>query len=93
MSSSASTRGRAADQQGRSRSESESEEKPAEICHFVIVPVVLSDAERRTLQGWTTRRKTALGLALRGRIVLVPPEHHGPRHADSGGQRAHTRLR
>ena len=35
---------------------------------------MLSDAERRTLQGWTTRRKTAQGLALRARIVLACAE-------------------
>ena len=35
---------------------------------------MLSDAERRTLQGWATRRKTAQGLALRARIVLASAE-------------------
>ncbi|HEX6449710.1 MAG TPA: helix-turn-helix domain-containing protein [Trebonia sp.] len=34
-----------------------------------LEPLVLSDAERRTLQGWATRRKTAQRLALRARIV------------------------
>jgi transposase len=34
-----------------------------------LEPLVLSDAERRTLRGWATRRKTAQGLALRARIV------------------------
>jgi len=37
-------------------------------------PLVLSDAERRTLQGWATRRKTAQGLALRAQIVLASAE-------------------
>jgi DNA-binding CsgD family transcriptional regulator len=37
-------------------------------------PLVLSDAERRTLQGWATRRKTAQELALRARIVLASAE-------------------
>jgi len=32
---------------------------------------VLTDAERRTLQGWASRRKTAQGLAQRARIVLM----------------------
>lgn len=35
---------------------------------------MLSDAERRILQGWATRRKTAQGLALRARIVLACAE-------------------
>src|SRR6266568_9649086 len=33
--------------------------------------LVLTDAERRTLQGWASRRKTAQGLAQRARIVLM----------------------
>lgn len=33
-------------------------------------PLVLSDAERRVLQGWARRRRTAQGLAKRARIVL-----------------------
>ncbi len=32
---------------------------------------MLSDAERRTLENWAKRRKTAQGLALRARIVLT----------------------
>ena len=36
-----------------------------------LEPLVLSDAERRTLEGWAKRRKTAQGLALRARIVLA----------------------
>ncbi len=36
-----------------------------------LAPLVLSDAERRTLQGWAQRRTTAQGLALRARIVLA----------------------
>jgi transposase len=36
-----------------------------------LEPLVLSGAERRTLQGWAARRKTAQGLALRARIVLT----------------------
>ncbi|WP_432251493.1 IS630 family transposase [Streptomyces sp. HNM1019] len=39
-----------------------------------LVPLVLSDAERRTLQGWARRRRTAQGLALRARIVLACAE-------------------
>src|SRR6059058_3817093 len=39
-----------------------------------LEPLVLSDAERRILQGWATRRKTAQGLALRARIVLACAE-------------------
>jgi transposase-like protein len=34
-------------------------------------PLVLSEAERRTLSNWARRRKTAQGLALRARIVLA----------------------
>jgi transposase len=41
-----------------------------------LQPLVLSDAERQTLQGWATRRKTAQGLALRARIVLACAEGH-----------------
>ena len=32
---------------------------------------MLSDAERRTLENWAKRRKTAQGHALRARIVLA----------------------
>jgi transposase len=39
-----------------------------------LEPLVLSDTERRILQGWATRRKTAQGLALRARIVLACAE-------------------
>ena len=35
---------------------------------------MLSDAERRILQGWATHRKTAQGLELRARIVLARAE-------------------
>jgi len=35
---------------------------------------VLSEAERRTLENWAKRRKTAQGLALRARIVLACAE-------------------
>ncbi|BBY58887.1 hypothetical protein MSAR_20230 [Mycolicibacterium sarraceniae] len=33
--------------------------------------IVLTDAERAELEGWTRRRTTAAGLALRARIVLA----------------------
>jgi transposase len=36
-----------------------------------LEPLVLSEAERRTLENWAKRRKTAQGLALRARIVLA----------------------
>jgi transposase-like protein len=36
-----------------------------------LEPLVLSEAERRTLESWAKRRKTAHGLALRARIVLA----------------------
>src|SRR5258707_15834372 len=36
-----------------------------------LEPLVLSQAERRTLENWAKRRKTAQGLALRARIVLA----------------------
>ena len=39
-----------------------------------LEPLVLSDAERRTLNGWARRRRTAQGLALRARIVLACAE-------------------
>ena len=32
--------------------------------------LVLTDADRATLQGWSRRRKTAQALALRSRIIL-----------------------
>jgi transposase len=35
---------------------------------------VLTDAERRTLEGWASRRRTAQGLAQRARIVLLCAE-------------------
>jgi transposase len=41
-----------------------------------LEPLVLSGAERRILQGWATRRKTAQGLALRARIVLACADGH-----------------
>ncbi|WP_395296554.1 IS630 family transposase [Kitasatospora hibisci] len=39
-----------------------------------LQPLVLSDSERLTLQGWATRRRTAQGLAMRARIVLACAE-------------------
>jgi transposase len=36
-----------------------------------LAPLELSEAERRTLENWAKRRKTAQGLALRARIVLA----------------------
>jgi len=39
-----------------------------------LKPLVLSDSERRTLENWARRRKTAQGLALRARIVLACAE-------------------
>ena len=35
------------------------------------VPIVLTTADRATLEGWTRRRKTAQALAMRARIVLA----------------------
>jgi transposase len=35
------------------------------------VPIVLTTADRTTLEGWTRRRKTAQALAMRARIVLA----------------------
>src|SRR3984893_18556073 len=35
------------------------------------LPLVLTEAGRRTLQGWASRRKTPQGLAQRARIVLM----------------------
>jgi len=39
-----------------------------------LVPLVLSETERRRLENWAKRRKTAQGLALRARIVLACAE-------------------
>jgi transposase len=39
-----------------------------------LEPLVLSEAERRVLENWAKRRKTAQGLALRARIVLACAE-------------------
>lgn len=39
-----------------------------------LAPLTLSDDERRTLEGWARRRKTAQALALRSRIVLACAE-------------------
>ncbi len=36
-----------------------------------LEPLVLSDDERRVLEGWARRRKTAQALALRSRIILT----------------------
>jgi transposase len=36
-----------------------------------LVPLDLTDDERRTLEAWTRRRKTAQALALRSRIILA----------------------
>jgi hypothetical protein len=36
-----------------------------------LEPLVLSEAERQTLENWAKRRKTAQRLALRARIVLA----------------------
>jgi hypothetical protein len=36
-----------------------------------LEPLVLSDDERRILESWAKRRRTAQGLALRARIVLA----------------------
>ncbi|MFF4199107.1 IS630 family transposase [Nonomuraea sp. NPDC001831] len=42
-----------------------------------LQPLVLSQEERRTLEGWARRRSTAQGLALRARIVLACAEGDG----------------
>src|SRR5215469_18729804 len=42
-----------------------------------LEPLVLSGAERRMLENWAKRRKTARGLALRARIVLACAEGRG----------------
>ncbi|KJK51105.1 transposase [Lentzea aerocolonigenes] len=39
-----------------------------------LVPLVLSDEERRILEGWSRRRTTAQGLAMRAGIVLACAE-------------------
>jgi hypothetical protein len=39
-----------------------------------LEPLVLSETERRTLENWAKRRKTAQGLALRARVVLACAE-------------------
>ncbi|AXB43550.1 IS630 family transposase [Amycolatopsis albispora] len=39
-----------------------------------LVPLTLTDEERRILEGWTRRRTTAQGLAMRARIVLTCAE-------------------
>jgi hypothetical protein len=36
-----------------------------------LVPLVLSEDERQTLENWSKRRSTAQGLAMRARIVLA----------------------
>ena len=40
----------------------------------ILVPLIVSDEERRTLEGWSRRRTTAQGLAMRARIVLACAE-------------------
>jgi len=42
-----------------------------------LAPLVLSGDERRTLENWAKRRKTAQGLALRARIILACADGHG----------------
>jgi transposase len=39
-----------------------------------LVPLVLSDDERRTLENWSRRRRTAQGVAMPARIVLACAE-------------------
>ena len=39
-----------------------------------LIPLELTDDERRTLNAWARRRKTAQALALRSRIVLACAE-------------------
>jgi transposase len=39
-----------------------------------LKPLVLSEDERRALENWARRRKTAQGLALRARVVLACAE-------------------
>jgi hypothetical protein len=52
-----------------------------------LEPLVLSEAERPTLENWAKRRKTAQGLALRARIVLACADG-GPNIAALMQQRA-----
>ncbi|QFU90214.1 IS630 family transposase [Amycolatopsis sp. YIM 10] len=49
-----------------------------------LVPLVLSEEERRVLVGWTRRRTTAQGLAMRARIVLACAE--GGSNTDVAGR-------
>ncbi|SMC65740.1 helix-turn-helix domain-containing protein [Kibdelosporangium aridum] len=39
-----------------------------------LLPLVLSDNKRQVLDGWSRRRTTAQGLAVRARIVLACAE-------------------
>ncbi|MDP9863467.1 MULTISPECIES: IS630 family transposase [Streptosporangium] len=56
-----------------------------------LKPLVLSEAERLTLQGWARRRTTAQGLASRARIVLACAEG-GSNMAVAGGLRIHRKT-
>ena len=53
------------------------------------VEIVLSYEERAVLESWAARRKTAQGVALRARIVLVDvlPVVMGPLEPRSTGRR------
>ncbi|MBG0826248.1 IS630 family transposase [Planomonospora sp. ID67723] len=56
-----------------------------------LEPLVLTELERSTLQGWVKRRTTAQGLALRARIVLACAEG-GSNMAVAGRLRIHRKT-
>jgi transposase len=51
---------------------------PAAMRAAITKPVVLSEHERETLEGWTRRAKTSQALALRARIILACAGNHRP---------------
>lgn len=51
---------------------------PAAMRTAITKPVVLSEQERETLEGWTRRAKTSQALALRARIILTCADGHRP---------------
>jgi transposase len=51
---------------------------PAAVRAAITEPIVLSEQERETLEGWSRRPKTSQALALRARIVLACARDHRP---------------
>ena len=51
---------------------------PAVVRAAITKPIVLTEQERETLEGWARRPKTSQALALRARVVLACADDHRP---------------